>query len=284
VAHLATARRAGPRRTVGTRLSPAPPRRPSSSRTEARLAAAIALLIAASWELLARLGLLSPTFFPPPSRIVATLVASCVDGTMPRHLAATVLRVGPGLLIGGAPGLLLGLVMGWSPRVRGVADPFIAALHPIPKLALLPLFMLIFGIGEASRIAAVAVAAFFPMLINAMAGVRQISPVYFEVAENYGARRMQVLTRVVLPGALPSALAGMRLAANIAFLVTIAVEIAAAQVGLGSLVWLSWQVLKVELLYATLAVIAVLGVALNGGMAMLSGWLVPWLPEREQAR
>jgi NitT/TauT family transport system permease protein len=172
--------------------------------------------------------------------------------------------------------------MGASRRLRVIFDPFVAGLHPIPKLALLPLFMIMFGIGETSRVAAVAVASFFPMLINAMAGVRQISPIHFEVARNYGAGRLQILSRVMLPGSLPLVLAGTRLAANIALLITIAVEIAASDTGLGALVWLSWQVLRVEQLYATLFVIAILGVGLSAGLQWLARRLVPWMPEPDR--
>jgi NitT/TauT family transport system permease protein len=249
--------------------------------TERWLAAGIAAVLLSAWELAARLGLVSATFFPPPSTIGMSLSASITSGVMLEHLRVTLLRVFPGLLIGGGPGLLLGLAMGSSARLRGIMDPFIAAVHPVPKLALLPLFMVLLGIGEQSKILVVAAAAFFPMLLNAMAGVRHISPVHFEVAENYGAGRTKILVRVVLPGSLPMVLTGLRLAANIAFLSAIGVEIAAAETGLGALIWLSWEVLRVEQLYATLFVTGLLGVALNATLQWLARRLVPWLAEQE---
>jgi NitT/TauT family transport system permease protein len=185
----------------------------------------------------------------------------------------------PGLLLGAVPGLLLGLAMGGSPRLRAIVDPFVAAIHPMPKLALLPLLMVLLGIGEAPRIVVIAIAAFFPMLLSAMAGVRQISPVHFEVARNYGASPHQVFLRVALPGSLPMVLTGLRLAANVSLLLAIAVEIASAQLGLGALVWLSWQVLRVELLYATLVVTALFGIGINVLLQWVARRLVPWLPE-----
>jgi NitT/TauT family transport system permease protein len=157
------------------------------------------------------------------------------------------------------------------------------AIHPIPKIAILPLLMIFLGIGEASRIAVASVAAFFPMLINTMAGVREINPIYFEVARNYGASRRKLLTRVVLPGSLPLALSGLRLAANVTLLVTIAAEIVMAETGLGSLVWLAWETLRVELLYATLIVVSALGIGISTGLHAMRRALVPWQAEAKRA-
>lgn len=262
-------------------MNPETPERPGAGGGERWIAAALAFVLLATWEIAVRAGFVRPMFFPPPTAIARTFIEGFRSGLLLEHLAATLARVFPGLVLGGAPGLLLGLMMGWSRRVRGVADPFVAAVHPVPKLALLPLFMVIFGIGEQSKILVVAAAAFFPMLLNGMAGVRQISPVHFEVARNYGASRMQMLTRVVLPGSLPMVLTGLRLAANIAFLSAIAVEIAAADTGLGALVWMSWEVLRVEQLYATLFLTGLLGVALNATLQWLGRRTVPWLSEQE---
>jgi NitT/TauT family transport system permease protein len=146
-----------------------------------------------------------------------------VQGTIFPHIKATVSRLVLGFLIGGSAGLFLGLSMGWSQRLRTIVDPMIAAIHPIPKIAIFPLIMIIFGIGEASKVAAIAIAAFFPMLINSMAGVRQLNPVYFEVTHNYGASAWKTFSRVVFPGSLPSILAGLRLALNTSMVIAIAV-------------------------------------------------------------
>jgi NitT/TauT family transport system permease protein len=150
------------------------------------------------------------------------------------------------------------------------------AVHPIPKIAILPLLMIFLGIGEASRIAVASVAAFFPMLINTMAGVRQINPIYFEVARNYGAPPGKLFTRVVLPGSLPMALSGPRLAANVTLLVTIAAEIVMSETGLGALVWLAWETLQIEVLYATLIVVSALGISMSAGLHRMQKRLVPW--------
>lgn len=240
----------------------------------------LALLIGAVglsvWEVLSRMQLISPIFFPPPTAIGAALAQDLANGQLLPHVRVTILRAVPALILGGVPAVILGLVLGWSVRLRVMTEPFIAAFHPIPKLALLPLFMVVVGIGETSKVLVAAVAAFFPMLINTVAGVRQISRIHFEAAESYGAGPIRILTRVVLPGSLPLILAGLRLAANIALVTIIAVEMISGGDGLGARVWLSWQVLRTEQLYATLFVISALGVGLNALLQMAESWLVPW--------
>jgi NitT/TauT family transport system permease protein len=174
------------------------------------------------------------------------------------------------------PALLLGFAMGASAKVRAVIEPFVAAVHPIPKIALLPLFMVVAGVGETSRLLAVAAAAFFPLLVNTVAGVRQIPAIHFDVARNYGASPAKVLVRLVVPGSLPTVMTGLRLAANMALLTTIGVEMISANTGLGARVWLSWQVLRTEQLYATLAVISLLGLAIGAGLHWIERRAMPW--------
>jgi len=236
-------------------------------------------VILAIWETAIGLGWYRGIFFPAPSAIVRSLAASVASGTLGPHLGATLSRVVIGLLVGGTAGFLIGLAMGMWGRLRRIFDPLVAAAHPVPKLTLFPLFIVLAGIGEASKVMVVSTAAFFPMLINTMAGVRQISPIYFDVARNYGASPTQVFRRVLIPGSLPFALSGVRLAANVAFLSTVAVEMVMAERGLGSLIWLSWQVLRVEQLFATLSVIAGFGICLNASLTWLASRVAPWLGE-----
>jgi NitT/TauT family transport system permease protein len=237
------------------------------------MTAAVALAV---WEWAVRGGLLAPLFFPAPSTIIRTFVRLTESGELIMHVSATLSRVFLGLLLGGAPGLIVGLLMGWSRWLRVVLDPFIAAAHPVPKIAILPLLMIIFGIGETSKLVVVGIATFFPMAINAMAGVRQISPIHFEVAKNYGASPIKIFSRVVVPGSLPMILAGARLAMNMALLITIAVELVSAQEGLGAKIWLSWETFQTEHLYASLAVIVALGISFNLIIKLLTARLIAW--------
>jgi len=235
---------------------------------------AAALLL--SWELGVRAGVVYELFFPAPSTILAAIGALVSGGTLAPNLAATLVRTFSGAVLGCVPALLLGLAMGWSARLRAALDPLVAAVHPLPKIAVLPLLMVIFGIGEASKVAAIAIGAFFPMLLSSAAGVRQISPLHFEVVRSYGGTRRKVFTRVVLPGALPFVLTGLRLSLNVALLITIAVELVASPDGLGRVIWLAWETLRTEQLYAGLVVIAALGILVNLGLGWLARRLAPW--------
>lgn len=236
----------------------------------------------AAWELAAWLHSGPNLFFPPPSAIARRLVELTVSGELFSNLGFTLLRVAQGVALGGSLGLVLGLLMGVSRRIRLLVDPLVAAVHPMPKIAILPLIMLIFGIGDLSRVLVAAFVSLFPMLLNTMTGVRQIPPGLFEVCRSYGVQGRKVMTRVVLPGSLPFMLTGLRLAVNFTILVTIAVEMVSAREGLGAMIWLSWQTLRVEQLYATLFVTALLGIGSNLLLQQVTAWLVPWqsLPER----
>jgi ABC-type nitrate/sulfonate/bicarbonate transport system permease component len=246
------------------------------------IAAGLAVALVALWELVLRTGIAADTLLPAPTSIAAELWRSVQAGEMMVTTVITLRRVLLGLLFGGGVGLVAGWLMGASRRFRAVTDPFVAAMHPIPKLALLPLFMVLLEIGESAKIAVIAAASFFPMVLNSMAGVRTINVLHFDVARSYGASHWQMLRLVALPGSIPMVLTGVRLAANIAFLSAIAVEMVSASDGLGGQVWLSWQVLRMERLFATLVVIAALGLTLNQLLRWVAERAAPWLGERER--
>jgi ABC-type nitrate/sulfonate/bicarbonate transport system permease component len=242
----------------------------------------LALLGISAWEIAARLGWVSMLFFPAPSIILRSLIHLSLEGVLLRNIFISLIRLFLGILIGGGIGTLLGLAMGMSPSLRQVLEPIISAAHPVPKIAIFPLFLVMFGIGETSKIVVTSLAAFFPMLINTMIGVRQIHPIYFEVVENYGANKRKTFTRVVLPGSLPAILAALLLALNITLLLTIAVEMVSARDGLGGMIWLAWQTMRTEEMYASLVIIVLLGIAFNQLFHRLVLRLIPWQPERER--
>lgn len=245
-------------------------------RTEHWLPATVCLAGLVAWDLTARAGWISPLFFPPPSLVLITLVRMMGARDFWPAFGLTLYRLVVGVVIGGGAGLLLGWVMGASRPVRVALEPIVAALHPLPKLAIFPIFLVLLGIGETSKIALVALTAFFPMLINTLAGVQQIDRTYWEVAANYGAAGGALVRRVVLPGSLTMALTGLRLAVNGALVVTIAVEMLSARQGLGARIWLTWQTLRMEELYATLVTISVLGLASNAVLSLGRKYLIPW--------
>jgi NitT/TauT family transport system permease protein len=202
-------------------------------------------------------------------------------GKLAAETGLTLQRLLLGLVFGGGPGLLLGLLMGWWRPLRIVLDPFVAALHPIPKIAILPLIMVFLGIDEAPKVAVAALGAFFPMLINTMEGVRQIHPIHFEIAQNCGASRWKVFQRVIWPASLPYMLTGLRLALNVTLLLVVAVEMVSARQGLGAMMWLAWELMRSEHLYAALLVIIFFGLGFNALVYYLARVLTPWHIQRD---
>jgi ABC-type nitrate/sulfonate/bicarbonate transport system permease component len=275
VAHLANAERRSAQELARGRLEPAAP-------SERWIPLFIVLVGLALWEWAARTGHIRALFFPPPTEIAKTFVELARSGRLWLNLRASLVRLFSGYALGAIPGLVLGLITGRSRRLRVILDPLIAAAHPVPKVSLLPLIMIIFGIGDASKVVTIAVVCFFPMLIGAMAAVREIPPIYFEVAENYGAGFRQVLTHIVAPATLPLVLSAIRLSLNTALLLTIAVELITAREGLGAMIWFAWETLRTEELYATLAVAAMLGVGFNAILEQLTQRLVPWQAEHRR--
>ena len=158
-------------------------------------------------------------------------------------------------------------------------DPVFAVVYPIPSVLFLPLVSFVVPAGEIALVVTSAVTSFFLIALTTTHGVRQIDRLVVEAALHYGARGRRLFTAVLLPGALPSIFTGLRLGLGFSLIVVIAVEIVSASRGLGALLWLSWQVLKVEDMYATFVVIALLGALLSYGLAALRSRLLPWVPD-----
>jgi NitT/TauT family transport system permease protein len=228
------------------------------------------------WELCGRLGFLNPLFFPVPSLIAQRFLAMLADGEIQTELSVTLMRVFAGFLLGTVAGLIVGLCMGASEKVRIILDPLIAATYPIPKLAIFPLLMIIFGIGELSKIMAIAIGCFFIVVINTMAGVRNINRVYFEVAQNYGASRIQVFSRVILPASLPMIFTGIRLALGMSLIIVVGVEFLSANHGIGAMIWYAWETFDIEKLYVGIFLCAILGILFTVVLKRAEEWLTPW--------
>lgn len=233
----------------------------------------VALLV---WEITVQLGILDRRFFPPPSTVLQVLAAMVVSGEIADHLFISLQRIIVGFLLGAVPGTILGLLMGWFKGVRAFVDPIIAATYPIPKTALLPLLLVIFGLGEASKVVTVAIAGFFLVLITTAHGVMSIDPVLIQAAQNYGATGWRLFAKVILPASLPSIFTGLRLSLGVSLLIIVAAEMVAANRGIGYLIWISWQTLSLGKMYVGLVVIAVLGVLVTSGLERVGRALMPW--------
>jgi NitT/TauT family transport system permease protein len=237
------------------------------------------VVVLALWEAAVDFNWLDSAFLVAPSAIVRATVELAVDGELFGHIRATLARMSVGFIVGSFLGLVVGLAMGWSKEIRAAVDPFVSVIYPLPKIALLPLIMLLVGIGEGPIVLVIALGAFFPVLVNSIAGVMSIDPIYFDVARNCGASRYKTFARVMLPGSLPMVLAGLRLALGLSLLLAVVVELSIATTGLGAMLWLSWETLRVERIYVAIAVIAALALLLNPLLSFVGRRLTPWLQE-----
>ena len=166
------------------------------------LASPLGLLLA--WEVAAQTGLIDVRFFPAPSTIIAALIELTRSGELVAHVLISLQRIGLGFVLGGIPAVIIGIAMGlWRP-VRALIDPLIIATFPIPKSAILPFILLIFGFGEESKVVMVAIGVFFPIAINATAGVLQINQVYLDVGKSFKAGRWDTFRTIAFPARCPS--------------------------------------------------------------------------------
>jgi NitT/TauT family transport system permease protein len=235
------------------------------------------LLLIAAWQVAATTGAIDQRFFPAPSSIARTFGQLVANGVLPRDLGVTISRMLLGLLLGGIPGVIIGTAAGLSRTIRAIVKPIVASLFPIPQIAILPLILLIFGLGESSKYISIGLGVFWLMIINTSAAVIQIENIYLDVGRNFGASRWQFFSRIIVPGAMPGILTGLQLALTVSLLIAIATEFLAATSGIGYLIWNSWTIFNVDAMYAGLAVCAALGIAFQLAVDLLRRVLVPWL-------
>ncbi|MEO8858462.1 MAG: ABC transporter permease [Burkholderiaceae bacterium] len=234
------------------------------------------LLLLLLWEVSSRLGVIDQRFFPPPSDIAETAWEMVTSLELFDHMGATFQRVVVGYLLGALPGTALGLVLGLTPTARRILSPLLAALYPVPKIAILPLILLIFGVGDASKYVVIAIGVFFLMFYNTLGGVMQTPQIFLDVARNAGASRWQTFTRIALPSALPSIFTGLRLSAGSAYIIIAAAEFLGARSGVGFFIWASWQTFAVARMFVGIVVISAMGYLTILALEMLERKLMPW--------
>src|SRR5215467_12676846 len=231
------------------------------------------------WQILLMAGIGDRRFIPAPSDIAQRFVKLAGSGELEWHVAVTLYRVVLGYIIGAVPAVAVGLLMAMFRPVRIFFDPLIAALFPIPKIALMPLLLLTFGFGDASKIALVVTAVFFPVVVNTYVGAANIEKIYWDVAKNYGASQTIIFRRIVFFGALPMIFAGLRIALAVSFIVLVAAEFVATKVGIGYLIWSSWELLQVDVMFVGIVTVGVLGLITSVLFQELERIVIPWRAE-----
>ena len=233
-------------------------------------------VILAGWETLVRAGLVSELYLPAPSGIFRAGVDMTASGELLLNLQASLLRITAGSRIGSLSGILAGLVLGVSRLAEAVGNPIIHALYPVPKIALLPLIILWLGIGELSKVTIIALGVFFPIAINTYSGVRHVDPLFIKVAVSFRTSRAGLIRKVILPGALPSIFAGLKLAAGASLLLLVAAEMIAAREGIGALILHYGDLMLTTKLMVGVLSLSLLGVTFNYLLKWLEGMCIPW--------
>ena len=234
--------------------------RPAARR---RIGWVLPLSLVLLWEGLTAIGVIDDRFFPPPSTIVAGGIEMVREGDLLGDTLLTITRIATGFAVGGVLGYAVGLVTGVFLTARRIVEPTLSAIYTVPKIALLPVFLTIFGFGEAPKIALVSLTVFFYVWIYTMEAVVQIPRGYRDAARSFRVTRRQELVHVVMPATLPSVFTGLRVAIAVAVLVTISAEYIIGGSGLGYVIFNSRALFKIEDAFVGIVVVAFLGYTLQ---------------------
>ena len=230
------------------------------------------------WELGSRSGLIPERTLAAPSSVLATMFEMIVSGELPGNLLVSTMRALSGLAIGATAGLVLGLVSGLSRTGEAAIDPLMQIKRTIPTLALTPLFIVWFGIGETPKVALIAFAAMFPIYLNLYSGIRSVDVRLVEGARSFGLSRSELIWHVILPGALPSLLVGLRYSLSIAILVLVVAEQINASAGLGYLINNARDFMRTDIIVVCLIVYAILGLGADWLVRTLEKRALAWRP------
>ena len=232
--------------------------------------------IVALWEALCRANVIRVIALPAPSTVAVTLWGLCASGELFVHIGASLLRVLEGFAGAAALGLVLGVAVGISVIFARITDLIIQILRPIPPIAWIPLAILWFGIGEMSKVYIIFLGAFFPIIIGVIEGIRQTDNRYVEVAAVLEASRWKLVRKVVLPGALPTIITGLRIGLGNAWVCVVAAELIAAERGVGYIIVDGREMSRPDLVIAGMISIGIVGKLMDVALKRLERVLVPW--------
>lgn len=250
--------------------------RPLTGRRRGLLAAASIAGVLLLWGALSTAGGIDRVLLPSPLEVLHSLLVALRDGSLLRHTCASLLRVLEGFAVAMVVAVPLGIAMGISQVLRGILEPLIELLRPIPPIALIPLAILWFGIEELSKVLIIGYGAFFPILLNTMAGFREVDRVHVRAAQALGAKRFHIFRDVVLRSAFPFIVVGARVGMGMAFIVLVAAELIASTAGLGFLISDARYNFRTDQMFLGMAVIGVLGFALNKALLEVERRLLKW--------
>jgi NitT/TauT family transport system permease protein len=228
------------------------------------------------WELGSRAGVIPSLVLPAPSQAWDAFMDLVESGNLFKHLGASLQRLILGFTLGFTAGLVVGTAIGLSSVARAGLTPLVAAIFPIPKIALLPLFIIWFGIGEGSKVATIFFGCFFPTVIATYGGIDSVDRTLIRMGQSFGLSRPDIIRKIVLPAALPAILSGMRISASIAIILLVAAEMIGAEYGIGAYVLLAGNLMATDQLVAGVAILSLLGLAVNFLITRAERRLLAW--------
>lgn len=261
----------------GRSFQPAPERQ-WSARGYLVLSWVMPVVLLSTWEAMARLGFIQPHVLPAPSKVALTAWKLTVSGALPGDLGVSLIRAAVGFAIGGGIGFTLGILVGFSRMAEAVIDRSVQMVRAIPFLALLPLVIVWFGVGESQKIFLVALGVGFPIYINTVLGIRQVDPKLLELGRVQGLGTRELIRRIILPGAMPSILTGVRFALATAWLALVVAETIGSQSGLGFLAMDAREFLRTDVIVLTILIYAAIGVLADSFARLLEKRLLKWHP------
>lgn len=238
--------------------------------------AAAILAFLAVWEIAPRIGLVDKVFLPPFSQVAETFIELAGNGQLWEHVSASLSRALLGFVVAVFVAIPLGVAIAWYRPVADFLNPILELFRNTAALALLPVFILILGIGETSKVALVIYASTFPILLNTISGVRTVDPLLIKSARSLGLSPVRLFQKVVLPASVPTIFTGLRMAAASSILVLIAAEMVGAKAGLGYLITASQLNFQIPEMYAGIVTIALVGLAFNGVIVAVERRLSRW--------
>jgi NitT/TauT family transport system permease protein len=234
------------------------------------------LVVFALWETGSRSGLISPIALPAPSEALGALSDLVETGMLWRHLEASLTRLVLGWSIGTALGILVGLAIGLFSTVRAGLSPVVSALFVIPKIALLPLFVVWFGIGEGSKVATIVFGTFFPTVVSTYGGVDNVDRNLVRMGQSFSLSWLSMVRKIILPGSLPAILSGARISASIAIILLVAAEMIGAEYGIGAYILMAGSLFALDQLIAGVALLSIIGLAVAWLIGRAERTLLDW--------
>ena len=230
------------------------------------LAPIVFIVLIGLWEIGSRTGVISQLVLPAPSEAFAAFRHLVETGLLWKHLGASLQRLVIGWTAGTALGVTVGLAIGLFSVARATLQPLVSAIFPIPKIALLPLFIIWFGIDEGSKVATILFGTFFPTVIATYGGVDNVDRTLIRMGQSFGLSWTSIVRKIVIPGALPAILSGFRISASIAIILLVAAEMIGAEYGVGAYILLAGSLMATDQLIAGVAILSVLG--------LIIAWLI----------